>query len=393
MREIQKRKMRSFESQLRNLRQSSLYRELRTLDSPQGIDVAIDGKNLLNFSSNDYLALANCAELREAFHRAIDAHGVGAGASRLVSGSLAPHRELEETIADFKRCAAALTFSSGFAAALGIMGACLEKGDFVILDKLCHASLIDAARLSGAAIRIFPHNHLEKLESHLRWASGKAARESRVLVVTESVFSMDGDLAPLREIVDLKDRFGALLLVDEAHAVGVLGPQGRGLADELGLAARVDLQLGTLSKAAGISGGYVCGAAPAIQLLVNRARSFIYSTAPPPAVAATAAEAIRLIEGPEGERRRAKLRANIDAMREALGLDAPPLSSAIIPVILGSEERALRAGTALREKGFLVPAIRYPTVARDSARLRVTLSAAHSRDQIEGLASAIREVE
>ncbi len=244
-------------AELAELRSRSLLREMRELESPQQPAMEFAGKKLLNFSSNDYLGLATEPALREAAKVAIDQYGVGSGSSRLVCGTLTPHVRLEEKLAEFKRTEAALSFTSGYAAALGTIGALVRKDDVVILDKLCHASLLDGARLSGAAVRIFPHNHLGKLESHLQWARDNFP-DARVLVVTESVFSMDGDWSLLAEIVEMKDRYGALLLLDEAHAVGVIGVNGRGLADHLGLSAKIDLHMGTMSKALGTIGGYVC---------------------------------------------------------------------------------------------------------------------------------------
>ncbi|MFV1994817.1 MAG: aminotransferase class I/II-fold pyridoxal phosphate-dependent enzyme, partial [Verrucomicrobiales bacterium] len=338
------------------------------------------------------LGLAGCGILREAMREAVDACGTGSGSSRLICGSLGAHHELERTIAELKGTQAALCFSSGYAAATGTLGALLQKGDVVILDKLCHASLIDGARLSGAALRIYPHNHLEKLESHLLWAAQRISGSGRTLVVTESVFSMDGDRAPLEGIVRLVEDHGAMLLVDEAHAFGILGPGGRGLAAELGIQHGIHLQMGTFSKAVGVSGGFVCADRALVRLLVNRARSFIYSTAPPPAVAATATAALRLIEGHEGERRRKQLWENIALLRQTLGETAAPAQSAILPWRVGGEDRALAAAASLREEGLLVPAIRYPTVARGSARLRIALSANHDRAQIETLATALRKI-
>ena len=270
----------TIDSELAELRAHSLLRQLREVDSPQQPTLEFAGKKLLNFASNDYLGLATETSLRAAAKLAIDQYGVGSGASRLVCGTLSPHMRLEERLAEFKRTEAALTFSSGYAAAVGTLGALLRKDDVVILDKLCHACLIDGARMSGAHIRIFPHNHLGKLESHLQWA-GEHFPEARVVVATEAVFSMDGDWAALPEIVEIKRRHGAMLLLDEAHAVGVIGSHGRGLADQLGLAAEIDIHMGTLSKALGVSGGYICGPRRLIDLLINRARSFIFSTAPP----------------------------------------------------------------------------------------------------------------
>lgn len=375
--------MRDPEEELRELAASGLLRSLRRLDSPQGRSVSVAGAGTcLNFSSNDYLGLAGDAELKSLYQNHIGRLGAGSGASRLVCGTMAAHLELEEKLAALKRSEAALTFSSGFAAATGTIPALCGRDDIVILDKLCHASLIDGARLSGATMRVFPHNDLERLAGHLRWAAGKRRENSRVLVATESVFSMDGDLAPLAGICDLKDQHDALLLLDEAHAFGVLGPQGRGVAAALGLEARVDLQMGTFSKAAGLSGGYLCAARAIVDLLINRARSFVYSTAPAPALAATVRDGLDLVCGARGE----SLRAVLSARREQLLRGAP---SAIVPVILGENEAALAASATLRDRGFLVPAIRYPTVPRGSARLRITLSAAHRPEDVEALKTAL----
>lgn len=384
----------SIAAELAELRARSLLRSLREMDSPQQPAVELAGKRLINFSSNDYLGLATEPALREAAKAAIDQYGVGAGASRLVCGTLSPHVRLEEKLAEFKRTEAALVFSSGYATALGTLGALCQKDDVIIFDKLAHASLIDGARLSGAHVRVYPHNHMGKLESHLAWARDHFP-EARVVVVTESVFSMDGDWALLAEIVELKRRFGALLLLDEAHAVGVIGAHGRGLADQLGLAGAVDIHMGTLSKALGVSGGYVCGGRRLIELLVNRARSFIYSTAPSPAVAAAGCAAVEWMLSAEGEKRRQALRQNLAQFAEEM----PPLfsgerkvQSAIVPVVVGKAEAALEAAQLLADKGFLVPAIRYPTVARDAARLRVTLSARHTPRQISGLCAVLRNI-
>ena len=254
------------EKEIEEIRAAGLFRELRTLHSPQGPMVERGGRELINFSSNDYLGLAASDELKAALQEGIDRYGAGSGAARLVCGSLAPHEELEDEIARFKGTEAALSFSSGYAVALGTIPALMGKDDVIILDKLCHASLVDAARLSGATVRVFPHNHLDKLEKLLR---GAAEAGSRTLVVTESIFSMDGDAATLREIVELKDRHGAWLMLDEAHAVGVIGPQGRGLAAALGLETRIELQMGTLSKAVGLSGGYLAASRAVISLHAN----------------------------------------------------------------------------------------------------------------------------
>src|SRR5213082_977803 len=244
-----------FEEQLEALRARSLERKLREISSAQGPEVQIAGRRLINFSSNDYLGLASDLRLREAAIGAIKEFGVGAGASRLVSGTQSPHLRLEAALAKWKQAEAALSFSSGYAAALGTVPALVSKDDVILLDKLCHASLIDGAKLSSATLRVFPHNHLGKLEEHLEWAQREHAGK-RILILTESVFSMDGDRAPLRELIELKKRFGALLMLDEAHAVGVIGAHGGGLTAAENADADVDVQMGTLSKALGASGGY-----------------------------------------------------------------------------------------------------------------------------------------
>ncbi len=378
--------MRDPDSELNELDQTGLRRQLRRIDSPQGVEITLTGSGkFLNFSSNDYLGLANHPANRESLKRNIDRYGTGSGASRLVCGSQSPHHELEEKLAALKNAEAALTFGSGFATATGAIPALCEKSDIVILDKLCHASLIDGARLSGATMRVFPHNDLEKLSSHLSWATDKINADGRILVITESIFSMDGDRAPLKEICELVTPSPALLLVDEAHAFGVIGPQGRGLAAELGLEQQIDLQMGTFSKAAGLSGGYLCGSRNMIDLLVNKARSFIYSTAPPPSLVATISDCLDLIAGSEGDEMRSRLWTNIRAFdRES--------TSAIVPFIIGENEPALAASQSLQETGYLVPAIRYPTVPRGTARLRITFSAAHQPNQVSRLKQAIATI-
>ena len=389
-----------FQEQLEALCARSLDRHLREINSSQGPEIEISGvgrdrraRRFINFSSNDYLGLANDPKLREAAIAAINEFGVGAGASRLITGTQSPHVRLEHALAKWKGTEAALSFSSGYAAALGTIPALVKKNDVILLDKLCHASLIDGAKLSGAILRIFPHNNLRKLESHLEWARREHPGK-RILVATESVFSMDGDRVPLRELVELKKRFDALLMLDEAHAVGVIGPNGRGLAAAESVSEDVDIQMGTLSKALGASGGYICGSRNLIEWLINRARSFIYSTAPSPAIAAAALAAVDFLSSSEGEERRLLLWKKIRLMQEVMptsGLnkkDAP--AGAIFPWIVGGEQAALDLASALQNEGFLVPAIRYPTVAKGSARLRITVTAAHQEDQIRSLCEAIK---
>jgi 8-amino-7-oxononanoate synthase len=377
-----------FAEQLQALRARSLDRHLREIGSAQGPIVDLAGKRLINFSSNDYLGLANDPRLREAAVGAINQFGVGAGASRLMSGTQPPHLCLESALAKWKGMPAALCFNSGYATALGTLPALATKSDVVLLDKLCHASLIDGAKLSGATLRVFPHNQLAKLKSHLEWAR-RERPNARILIVTESVFSMDGDRVPLRDLVELKKYFNALLLLDEAHAIGVIGPNGRGLAAAENLSDDVDVQMGTLSKALGVSGGYICGSRNLIEWLINRARSFIFSTAPPPALAAAALAAVDFISSAEGEDRRRILWRNIEILRERLSLDS---GSAIFPWIVGDEQAALELATDLQAEGFFVPAIRYPTVAKGAARLRITVTAVHTAEQICSLCDAIKNL-
>jgi 7-keto-8-aminopelargonate synthetase-like enzyme/REP element-mobilizing transposase RayT len=388
-------------AELAQLRKDGLYRQLRTVASAQGSHVVIEGREFLNFSSNDYLGLASDPVLKRASAAAIKKYGVGAGASRLVSGNLAPYDELEAKLARFKGKEAAIVFGSGYAANVGTITALVGEGDVVILDKLDHASIIDGARQSGATVRVYPHRNLKKLEELLRGATagrgqkpapttaveeessvGAASRPrpGRVLIVTESVFSMDGDRAPLAEIVALKEKYDAWLMVDEAHATGVFGKNRRGLAEELGVEAQVDVILGTLSKALGCAGGFVAGSQTLVDFLRNRARSLIYSTALPPSVVAAASAAVELVMGEEGRRRQEKLWANV----RALGAESP-----IHPVIVGDETAAVELSRRLYEQGIFVPAIRYPTVAKGKARLRVTVTAGHTAEDVERLGEVL----
>jgi 8-amino-7-oxononanoate synthase len=358
--------MKRIAAELQEIRYQGLWRQL----SPQ----AQCGASMRNFASNDYLGLARHPAIAAAFHEGLEIHGHGAAASRLVCGTSHAHTHLEDAIASLKSSERVLTFNSGYAAAMGVIPALLGANDFIIVDKLCHACLIDAAKLSTATLRVFPHNHLGKLESLLQTIRAKHGSEPRIIIATESVFSMDGDLAPLHEIVALKQRYDAWLLLDEAHGFGILGPHGAGLAEQLNLQSQIDLQMGTLSKAAGLAGGFIAASSAIIDLLINRARSFIYSTAPPPALAHAACNAIEIIRSQEGRELRQTLQCNI----ALLAAQTTP----IIPHILGSNEMALAASKQLAQAGFLVPAIRYPTVPRNSARLRISLSAAHSHDDI-----------
>lgn len=369
--------------QLASLRSEGLLRRIRPLESPAGPGVVRDGGTLWNFASNDYLGLAGHAAVADALAEGARRFGAGSAASRLVCGTLPPHVRLEEAIATAKLAEAALTFTSGFATALGTIPAVVGTHDFVLLDKLCHACLVDGARLSGATMRVFAHNDSVRLERLLKSIRAKAPR-ARILVLTESVFSMDGDLCPLRRIVDLAEAHDAMILLDEAHGFGVLGATGMGLAEQEGLQHRVTFQMGTLSKAAGLSGGYLAASREWIDLLVNRARSFIYSTAPPPALAHAATTALEIIRSPEGDVLRKLLRDHIARLGD--------FPTPVIPVVLGDNEAALAASARLAEDGFLVPAIRYPTVPRGTARLRVSLSAAHPPEAVAALATSLKFV-
>jgi 8-amino-7-oxononanoate synthase len=387
---------RHLERRLEEIRANGLFRRLRSVDSAQGPRIQLDGCPRLNFSSNDYLGLANDPAIKEAAMEAVRRYGAGSGASRLICGTLRPHQDLEEALAAFKGTEAALSFSSGYAAAAGCICALVEKGDIIIIDRLAHACIVDAARLSGATLRVFAHNDPEDLERILRWASvqpGGGGSRPRVLVVTESVFSMDGYQAPLREIAEIKEKHGAWLMVDEAHATGLYGPRGRGLAAQLGVSDRVEVQMGTLGKALGASGGFVCGTRKLADLLLNRARSFVFSTAPVPAAVAAAGAGVRFVQSEAGARRRELVWRRVGQFSGKPGLAVASgqaeLSSAIIPIVLGKEARAVEVAEQLSERGFYVPAIRYPTVARGKARLRLTITAAHSAADVRRVRRAL----
>jgi 8-amino-7-oxononanoate synthase len=429
---------RDFEHELNErlaaLREQGLYRELRRVASPQSPHITVEGKTLLNFSSNDYLGLANEELLKTAAMEASNRFGAGAGASRLICGSLAPHQDLEESLAHFKNTQAALCFSTGYAAALGTICALLGTDDVIVLDKLVHACIVDAARLCGAKLRVFAHNDLNDLEAILKWADHrrKPDPKSKTLIVTESVFSMDGDHAPLRELVALKEKYGVWLMVDEAHATGLYGEKRRGLAEEFGLNDRIEVQMGTLGKALGASGGYICGSRALIEYLVNRSRSFIFSTAPVPAAAAAAAAGIQFVrsekgkerclalwervaelctgltkasnlasghspspplEGRAGERRAASIQAKGPERNAGPSPFIAALPNAILPLLVGDETKAVQMSGALRRQGIFIPAIRYPTVARGSARLRLTLSAVHTSADVQTLLRTLSMLE
>ena len=343
-----------------------------------------------NFGTNDYLGLAADSRLLEAAREAAERFGWGARASPLVTGWTEIHQALADDLARFEQTEAAIVFPSGYAANLGTIAALVGPGDAVYADRLNHACLIDGVRLSGATLRVYPHSDAERLAAILTRDRGRFRRS---LIATDGVFSMDGDLAPLADLADLADRFGAMLMVDEAHGTGVFGPDGRGAASEAGVAGRVPIKAGTLSKALGSVGGFVAGSRRLIDRLVNHARPLIYSTALPPAALAAARAALGLIGAEPWRRERARaLGAGLRARLMEDGFDVGLSAGPIVPVLLGAPERALRLSDQLRAQGFLVPAIRPPTVPPGTARLRISLTANHSDDDVSALASAIRDL-
>jgi len=370
--------------ELAELGRRGLLRTLEPLASPQGAVVRIGGQSLVNFSSNDYLGLAADERVRRAFVAGLERWGVGAGASRLVVGDTEAHRRLEARLAAFDGTEAALIFNGGYPANLGLVQALVGRGDLVVSDALNHASLVDGCRLSRAEVAVVPH---ADVDSVARALAGGGAR--RKLVVTDAVFSMDGDSAPLRELTEVCARAGAALLVDEAHATGVLGARGSGLCEATGV--QPDVRMGTLGKALGGFGAYAATTRAVADLLVNRARSVVFSTTLPPALCEAVVVAIDLLESDPDLRGRLwrNIRRLVDGLRR-LGFQAEP-RSAIVPVILGTPERALRASAFLRERGVLVKAIRPPTVPEGTSRLRFALSAAHTEAQIDRALQALEE--
>ncbi len=354
--------------------------------------MVIDGRELVNFGSNDYLGLAADPRLAAAVAQALQREGWGSGASPLITGHAALHARLEERLAAMEGAEAALLFPSGFAANLGAVAALVGGGDVVFSDRNNHASLLDGCRLSRADVRVYPHGDWHALDGLLSRAAGRGRR----LIVTDSLFSMDGDLAPLVELIELAARRGAMLLMDEAHATGVFGHRGRGVAEHLGVdervAAGVGVRVGTLSKALGCAGGFVAGSRTLVEWLLNRARSYIYSTAAPAATAAAALAALDIVAAEP--QRGVELLARAASLRDALaaqGWDVGRSQSQIIPLLVGSPARALELSARLRDRGLLVPAIRPPTVPEGQSRLRISLTAAHTPEMIEMLLLALRD--
>lgn len=366
------------ESGLAGLEAEGLLRRLRVSEPAGGRAIALEGREVINFASNDYLGLAFHPRLRAS---ARESDPRGATASRLLGGNHPAYAELEAALAAFKRAEAALVFPCGYSAAIGTIPALVGKGDFVVMDKLCHACLVDAARLSGATLRVFPHNDLGRCGELLASCAARTAVDGgRVLLLTESVFSMDGDLAPLDRLAELKREHGAWLMVDEAHGTGVLGENGRGGAEQFGVEAEVDVAMGTLSKALGAVGGFIVGSGALRDFLLNRARSLIFSTGLPPGACRAATEALRLLGTDPAPRRR--LRANLARVGARLGRE---LASPIVPVEVGEERRCVALAEDLLARGGWVPAVRYPTVPRGKARLRVSLSASHTDADLDWL--------
>lgn len=377
----------SLQEDLNELRALGLLRGLRQTQSPQGRAITIDGRRVLNFCSNDYLGLADDERVKAAAITSIGKDGFGSGASRLVGGNMSAHTALEERLAALKKTEACLLFSSGYMANTGIISALMGRNDIVFCDRLNHASIIDGILLSRAKMKRYPHVDMTVLEEDLRQASGY----QRKLIVTDTIFSMDGDTAPLKDIVELARRWGAWVMVDEAHAFGVLGPTGMGLVEELRLSAKVQIQMGTLSKAAGCFGAYVCGSVVLKETLINHARSFIYTTGMPSCVAAAAHAGVNVIAAEPGRRR--QLLHNADHLRQgfkALGLDTMRSTTPIIPILVGEADRAVTISKKLFEQGFFVQAIRPPTVPTNTARLRVTVTAAHTREDCDAFLDAVK---
>jgi 8-amino-7-oxononanoate synthase len=371
---------------LADLEDRRLLRRLAQRERSQGPVIVLDGQRLVNFGSNDYLGLAADPRLTAAVRQSLDQYGWGGGASPLISGHSRLHAQLQRRLAEFERAEAALLFTSGYAANTGTIAALVSEGDAVFTDRKNHASLLDGCRLSRARVQVYPHGDWRRLEKLLARETGYRRR----LIVTDSLFSMDGDLAPLVELADLADRYGAMLMIDEAHATGVFGHSGRGVAEHQGVETRVPIRVGTLSKALGSHGGYVVGERRLIEWLANRARSYVFSTAAPAAAAAASLAALDIVEAEPGRGkllldRSEQLRRRLSAEGWNVGRSA----SQIIPLLLGDDEQVIELSAALRHRGVFVPAIRPPTVPPGEACLRISLSHAHTSEMLELLAESL----
>ncbi len=375
-------------SQLDQLKSANLYRSLTTIDSPQGPVVQIKGQSKILFCSNNYLNLANHPAVCDAVATAVKKFGYAAAASRLISGTMSPHVQLEKSLAELFQKPAALIFPSGFTANEAVIRTIPQKGDLLLLDKLDHASIIDAANASPAEFRTYRRGNYKKLEKFLADST-----YNQKFIITETIFSMDGDTADLKTLVELKNKYNAILIVDEAHAFGCLGKNGAGLAEQLGLLDQIDIAIATMSKALGVTGGIVAANKNVIEFLINKARAFIYTTAPSPANCQAALAAIEILKNePE---RKDRLKKNADYLRQKLnqlGLDTSQSTTHIIPVIVKSETKALDLSKKLFDMGFFIPAIRPPTVAPGTARLRISIQCDHTTEQLDALCSALKQL-
>jgi glycine C-acetyltransferase len=381
-----------------SLRVQHLYRPLRRLSSAQGPVCVVDGREVLSFSSNDYLGLTHHPRLQAAAERAVREFGVGSGAVRTIAGTLDLHEQLEQDLADFKRVEATLVFQSGFTANTGVIPALAGVEDLLVSDALNHASIIDGMRLSRARREVYPHKDVAALRAILADAVAHGHPETGqpyrlILVVTDGVFSMDGDICPLPGIVEAAEEHGAAVLIDDAHASGVLGDHGRGTVDHFGMHGRVAIQVGTLSKAVGVLGGYVAGSAPLRELLTQWARPFLFSTSHPPAVTAACIEAIRVMREEEGlfERLWANTR-RFKAELRRLGFDTGASETPITPILVGEAAAAIRFSDRLFDAGLFATSVVYPTVPLDGARLRTIVTAAHTDEHLDRALETIGRV-
>lgn len=366
--------------ELAKLEQKGLRFRLRVLAGEQKPISVFDGKQVINLSSNNYLGLTTHPRLRAAAHQAIDREGVGSGAVRTITGTMDIHMELERRIAHFKHTEAAVVFQSGFTANAGTVSAVLGREDFIVSDELNHASIIDGARLSRATIKVFPHRDAAAADRILAELAGQPGRK---LLITDGVFSMDGDIAPLPALCDVAEKHGAIMMVDDAHASGVLGKNGRGTVDHFGLHGRVDIQVGTLSKAVGALGGYVCGSRDLIEFLYHRGRPFLFSTSHPPSVAATCIAAFDVLEQePERIERLWDNTRFFKAGLKQLGFDTGASETPITPVMVGEGRKAMEFSAALFQAGLLATGIAYPTVPEGKARLRTIVTATHTEAEL-----------
>jgi glycine C-acetyltransferase len=375
--------------ELQALHDQGLYRRLRVLDDEQKARTSVDGRSVVNLSSNNYLGLTTHPKLRERALEAVRALGVGSGSVRTIAGTMQIHLELERKLAAFKRTEAAVVFQSGFAANAGTVSSILGRDAVIVSDELNHASIIDGARLSRATIKVFPHRDV----AAARRIVSEIPRGTRTLLITDGVFSMDGDLGAVPELCDLADEFGCIMMVDDAHASGVFGSHGRGTVDHFGMHGRVDVQVGTLSKAIGALGGYVAGSRALVEFLYHRARPFLFSTSHPPSVAATCLAAIEVLE--EEPQLIEQLWANTRFFRaglKALGFDTGGSASPITPVIVGEGARAMALSDRLFERGVFAQGIAFPTVPQGRARVRTIVTATHSREDLQFALDAFKAV-